>query len=477
MFRVLVSKYGLALHLAVLAGVPVALTPFLDAAGLSGWIFLLSVFAVLWLTVSPSLRAGETPSCARVRAWRETFRDPIVWAFAAAAAFAAARAFNGGVELVYNPEDEVWSVAAARVAGLPSSAGTAGFVSFASAWSALVLVVGVRRFLGPAARIWFGLAGASVSAVGGLTAAAAAFAGLSECVRLAQVDFTSSAFVGSMFAVWLFVGGGCGIAALQRRWGGAGLPFVVALAGNAVAVALFSPPLLAGAQLAVFAVFSAACLLRLRFVAPVRSFFRVVVLSVCGALLSLACLVPEWRPEVAEAKAAGLSAEKAFSDEREDAAVALGALARDMWRENPWLGVGEGAFPLQAPFRAAEEDDEAALPSEVNAPYNGFLTLLVERGMVGLIVLALAVGALVVGWVVGAVGASRQLVCEGERGRMYWCGLLEPCAVAGAFALACAAADLFFSSAFRNGAFPPSVAAALALAGVSFVKFKPATGV
>lgn len=471
MLRLLASKYGLALHLAVLAAVPVALTPFFPGGEWSTALIPLSLLAAIWLSAAPSLRTGETPYLSRVRVMRTALADPVLWTLALVALFVAVRSANGGISLVYDVEQEVWSVSRPAFPGLPASASHVGFAPSVAAVAALVLVAGVRHGLGASARAWFGLAGSFLTGVAGWCAVAAVFAGHPVCIRLALVDFVSPVFAGSAFSAWFFVGCACGFSALERRWSWASVPFVVALGGNAVAVFAFLPPLWALAVWGAFAAFAAGCLLRLRLVAPPRTFFRGAALLVCGLLSAGAACLSTWPTAVDAAKRTGRSVEKAFSVERADAAEALGGLAHAMWVENPWLGVGEGAFPLQAPFYAAE-GDWSALPPKPEVPYNGWFTLLAERGIVGLALLALACGALLGGWGQGLRGALAQLGSECDTRREYWCGLLDPCALAGLFALACAAGDVFFSSAFRVAAFPLSAVVAMTLSGVSFVKVK-----
>ena len=60
MFHRLITKYGLATHLALLASLPLALLPFLSERHLGLTILWLSALAGLWLLLEPSILA-DTP--------------------------------------------------------------------------------------------------------------------------------------------------------------------------------------------------------------------------------------------------------------------------------------------------------------------------------------------------------------------------------------------------------------------------------
>ena len=59
MWHKLITKYGLATHLALLASLPWALLPFLSERSLAITILWLSLLAGLWLLVEPSILGGE----------------------------------------------------------------------------------------------------------------------------------------------------------------------------------------------------------------------------------------------------------------------------------------------------------------------------------------------------------------------------------------------------------------------------------
>ena len=145
MLQKFLSKYGLATHLALLAAVPLALTPFLDAARLASVVFWLSGLAALWLLTEPSIRAGEHLSSARRRVRGALVRDPLFWLLLLVVLFALVRACNTGIALRYDSEQAAWLVGEAKLGGGPASVGLTGLLSFATALAVWVVVLGIRH--------------------------------------------------------------------------------------------------------------------------------------------------------------------------------------------------------------------------------------------------------------------------------------------------------------------------------------------
>ena len=102
MFHRLITKYGLATHLALLASLPPALLPFLSERHLGLTIFWLSALAGLWILLEPSILAGEHLSTARGRVRHDMVRDPLFWFFLAAVVFAGLRWLNSGISMHYD---------------------------------------------------------------------------------------------------------------------------------------------------------------------------------------------------------------------------------------------------------------------------------------------------------------------------------------------------------------------------------------
>lgn len=101
MFPRLITRYGLATHLALLASLPFVLFPFLSEACLAQVIFCLSGITFLCLLVEPSMRAGEHLSIARRRVLGSMFRDVVFWFFILALTVSFIRYLNSGVAADY----------------------------------------------------------------------------------------------------------------------------------------------------------------------------------------------------------------------------------------------------------------------------------------------------------------------------------------------------------------------------------------
>ena len=104
MIQKAITKYGLALHLAMLAALPSALAPFVSDHALGRTVLWLSFLGALWIFIEPSIRQGEHLSQARVRVLNGIVRDPVVWFFALLVFFTGVRWLNSDIELVYDSE-------------------------------------------------------------------------------------------------------------------------------------------------------------------------------------------------------------------------------------------------------------------------------------------------------------------------------------------------------------------------------------
>ena len=101
MFPRLITRYGLATHLALLASLPFVLFPFLSTSRLAEVIFCLSGITFLWLLVEPSMRAGEHLSLARRRVFGSLVRDVAFWFLLCVLAVSFVRYLNSGVATDY----------------------------------------------------------------------------------------------------------------------------------------------------------------------------------------------------------------------------------------------------------------------------------------------------------------------------------------------------------------------------------------
>lgn len=469
MLQKFLSKYGLAIHLALLAAVPLALTPFLGAARLASVVFWLSGLAAVGLLAEPSIRAGEHLSSARRRVRAAFVRDPFFWLFLLAVAFALVRACNTGIALRYDPEQAAWLVGEAALGGGPASVGDTGRSSLAAVFAAGIVALGLRHAVGLMARIAFGVAGAFFSGLGGLAAAGCACAGMEPFAGWLRAGFADAPFWASLFGVWLVVGITCGAQAEARTWTAARLPFVLGVAGNAAALLFFAPPLVAAAWLVLSAlvlVFSLVALARARSGGAVA---RTCAFALFGYALPVFLLMLFVSEPLRALKVDGLDPALAFPENMKEAGEALSRIAREAWKSRPWFGVGSGALGLHVLF-LAEKADWAFLPVAPSFAYNGYWTLLAERGIVGCMIPAVALGLLVAAYVMRLVSAFMFLRDKNDVDIFVFA--VPPVTWAMPLALALLAVEAVWSPIFLTDNLLVAVFASLALAAAACPRAK-----
>ena len=467
-----ISKYGLATHLALAAALPAALAQFVSGSALSLAMLWVSLSAVLWIVMEPSVFSGETVSSARARVISHIIRDPLAWFFGVAILFALFRWLNNGVCLAFDAEKSIWAVKEASLSFLPASTGDQGLFPLALAISIGVVVIGVKHALGRNARLWFGIAAGAVAAVGAVAAAVCAGMTMEPYHSATTSDFGSPLFHGSMYALLLPVTIACGIQAEGCGMTKSRLVFAWAVAGNGLGAYLFLPGLLSVSYLAVSALIAVIALAVQKFRSGVASAARAAAMLAFGVILAVFTAILPSFDDAHGAKSEGLDVEKAFSPALADRNEALFRISKAIWLEHPWGGAGVGAFVLQAPFIAGKED-WAVLPPQPSIGPNGFMTLIAERGIVGSGVWLLWLALLLQFWFARLIGsfAWQKLQDEGHA----WILNIPPLAWAGPMVLTLFVADAFFSSGFPLTALPICVAAALPLAAASFPKVKKST--
>ena len=409
MFHKLITKYGLATHLALLASLPCALMPFLSERTLGITILWLSALAGLWFLIEPSILTGEHLSSARARVRRGMIRNPLFWFFLVAICFAAVRWLNSGIELCYDSE-RGWAVSLPAVEILPASAGDSGFLPFAVAVGSGVLSLGILHGLGLLARISFGLATGFISGVAGLVCATLVCLESSSLLHLALQEFLPRTpvaplpFYGTSYGLMLALSIIAGIQAEGRKWTTARIFFCVAVAGNLSGLLFFAPPILAIAYLVAIGLFMSFAFVHLSRTGSVGGVAYSLTMILFGAAIAASLLLAVAPEAVVKAKIEGTSLSAAFPDAYRAVAASLERISRTMWQGSPWRGAGIGAFNLQAQF-LAEKADWAMLSPKVASALNGYWTVLAERGILGCIVLVSVACIFLFIWVKNLVGA------------------------------------------------------------------------
>lgn len=467
MIQKFLSKYGLSVHLAVLAALPLALTPFLTAATLGSVILWLSGFAAVWLFTEPSLRRGEHISSSRARLRHEMLRDPFFWFLLIVVVYALVRWLNSGIATIYNPEQGEWLVRDPAWAGFPASTPTGGFLPWCTAVATALVVLGLRNGVGASARVTFGVIGSFIAGLGGLVAAACACGEIKFFVEATKAGFDQAPFWASTFGVWLVIGIVSGAIAESAKWSIARIPYIFAVAGNLAALVFFAPPLVAVVWLALAAGALAFSLVYVSRSSSMGAVTRSGVLAVFGMSIPVFMIMTFMPQSFMDLKSMNLNPEVAFPETYASMSEVLTRIAKSMWLAHPWFGVGEGAFQLHLPF-LAEKADWAVLPIKPLFATNGVLMVLAERGVFGVLLMAVGLGMLIVFYVLRLLGGIVRHRRRDEGGMFIFS--VPPSAWVFPFAVLPFVAEMFFSPILNGPSFALTAAVPLVLAAASFPK-------
>ena len=416
MIQKFLSKYGVSVHLAVLAALPLALTPFLTAAKLGSVVLWLSLLAAVWLFTEPSLRWGEHISTSRTRLRREMFQDPFLWFFIFVVIYAFLRWLNVGITTAYDAEQAVWFVRDPVWPGFPASMGESGFLPFCVSIATALVVVGLRNAVGASARIVFGVTGSFIAGLGGLAASVCACVQVSSFVEATKAGLEVAPFWATSFGVWLVVAVSSGTTAEARKWPFARVPFCLGIAGNLAALVFFAPPLVAMAWVVLAGLALIFSLSITRKTSSSGAVTRSMVLALFGISIP-AILIMAFMPKAfMEMKVANLSPSVVFSEAFNGLVETITRISKKIWLTHPWFGVGEGAFALHVPL-FAEKADWAVLPLEAECATNGYVMLLAERGIVGILLIVMGLGLQFATYVQRLIGGIRFHKRLGEGGR------------------------------------------------------------
>lgn len=388
------AKYGLAAHLALLAIAPLFLFPFCADAAIATTLLWLTLLALTWCFLAPSVRRGERLHMARARVRATVVRDPLFWVSLALVAFAGGRALNDGVRMAYDAEKAAWSLAATAFPYYPGCTEGAGFLPFAAALALVAVFVATRHALGRSARLAFLLMAAAGAGLAAVVLLVAAHFGQAACVRLTAFPNANASFVGVAFGLHLLGGIAALLAAFERKWTSATLLAPLSVGGTALGAFAFAPPAFAAlAAVAGLAVFGLSFVFALKNLRRQAEFRLLVVFSLSLAIGGL--LVAFLMPEAALSARIDAFARRAFVP---DGFLALRRTLSDLalraWKAAPWIGTGLGSFGLDIRFHALAAD-WAVIPRGQAAVPNGGWLLLAERGIVGAALFALPLGFLV----------------------------------------------------------------------------------
>lgn len=391
----LITKYGLAAHLAFLAVAPLFLSPVP--------VLWLSALATVWLLMEPSRVGDEMLHGARERVAFAVIRDPLFWVLLVLVLWSGLRALNDGVDMVYQAEVVLWVLTEPKWPILPGCVGDgAGFEQFSMVIALVVVVIGCRHAMGRAARYAFALVASSLAGL--ILVAEHLFfrAPTEQLVRAATCSYENPVFIGVAYGLLLLLALCALTAAFERRWW-AVLPLVfIALIGSSLGLFLYAPAylsvLFAGGALVIILY----GFLYLRLMVERLSDFKslvVIGLSLAVAVVLTLSMLPE---ATLNEKLAPFMTGHFLSDEFLAARDALSRLSLDIWKSHPWLGTGLGSYALDLNYFAVEADWKIISPLQT-APLNGYWLLLVERGVVGAFILSVPLVLLLIGYIRGLI--------------------------------------------------------------------------
>ena len=443
-----ITKYGLAAHLAILAVAPLFLSPLC--------VLWLTGLAAIWLLMEPSRIGGEMLHDARWRVKLAIVRDPLFWFSLVVVAYAATRFLNDGVALVYDAENSAWSFGRPKMPILPGSVTGMGAVEFAAAVAMLVILQGCRHGLGKAARMVFLLLSSSFSGLCAVTLGVMIASGSELAGGLMRCDWLSPVFLGSIFGVYLLIGTVAVLFLYERKWRRAMLLVSLSVGGNVAGLFLFAPP----AVHLLFLVGEALILLYLfvyaRKALPGSGEFKVLVTFSLAVTLGIVFVVFVMPEPLLQERLKAFETRAFFPDGFWTLRKGLSDLSLKIWKDYPWVGSGLGAFPLGLKF-FAEEADWILIQPQQTMPLNGYWGLLVERGVIGALVFVCVLGFL-------AWTFSVRLIQAGFR------ALPHPACLLGPIVLIVLAAESMVDGALIVSGMTVAVTAALSLSAGFFQK-------
>ena len=459
----IVTKYGLAAHLALLAVAPLFLFPFCGEGTVAYVLLWLSALAIAWTLMEPSVLEGEMPHDARRRVWAGICRDPLFWAMLVIVVAVGVRALNDGVALSYDAEAMKWNLRKAAMPLMPCSVRSAGFLPFSAAVALWVVLMAIRHAMGKSSRMAFALLSSALAGASALVNLLAYFSGHDGVNALLSGDGASRTFSAISYGVYFLGGTVALIGSFERQWNRAMPLLALSLGGTGAGLYAFGTP----EAIAVFALADLPIFLYSFFfghkVLHRSGEFKCLVvygLSLTIAAVAIMAILP--KPMVM-AKLTQITTANFLTDGFMELRGVLSEIALRTWKTEPWLGSGLGSFGLEVRLNATEAN-WLVIPHGQASALNGGWQLLAERGIVGAVMVALPVGMLFVSYV---IGVWRGIVSR-------W--LPHPMCFVGVFAFAAVVTMAFVDTTFLRPETVLGVCAMMALSANSFPKEKITNG-
>ena len=366
------SNRATAAHLALAAVAPLVLCKYIPADAVIAVLLWLALISLVWAFMSPSRNEGERTPDARRRYLYGSLYDPFFWVAVLILGYSAVTALNVGVRFGYDAESKIWSLLAPPVDILPGCVEGFGGQYFAASLLVLVLYPAIVHSINSRQSVYFVITSTTIVVIDAVFSFAAGFG----------IPGTSAAAYG----LWALAAAASMFSAERSRRRPKEMLSAITLAGCFTALMFSGRPTVAlvfvSATVLLAMIFSAFMCKELRFTGVVRALVLLLVAAAIAAGLfqwfsgDWESMIPVWKSE---------------------ADPILKRLALESWEAHPWTGSGVGSFPLVAKIGATAED-WAVLGSMPDFYANGWRALLVERGMVGLLLLAAAIGAMAFMW-------------------------------------------------------------------------------
>ena len=374
----LITKYGLAAHLAFLAMAPLFLSPV--------YVLWLSLLGVTWLVMEPSRIGDEMLHDARYRVFSQFMRDPLFWMLLLIVVYTGARWLNGGVGMAYDAESGSWFLRGPAVPWFPGSALAAGGSEFAVSIVLFVVVSGCRVALGKSARQAFLFILSVLTGLMALVMAYLYYDGLAIVRSLAVFEVRTPIHVGMVFGLGTLAATATMIYAFERAWRTAIFMLMLAFAANLAGLLVFAPVWTVAAFLVAEVLLFLFSFVYAKLSIGESNEFKFLVSIGLGLALAGVTAVSVVSEKPLLAKAEAVQAKKIFSPEYQSASATLSKVSQRAWKAHPWIGTGIGAFTHGIRFFAQDEDWKTIQPDQAYA-LNGYWQVLVERGIVGAFVM------------------------------------------------------------------------------------------
>ena len=443
----LITKYGLAAHLAILAVAPLFLSP-------SAVLWLAGLTAI-WVIMEPSRVGDEMLHGARARVRRELLVDALFWVMLVWTILVGFRALNDGVAMAYDAENGKWYIASAAVSIFPGTTANCGFREFADSLALMVLFAGLRHALGKSARYMTVFLASFIVGAIGIGYFWTFSSGDRMLIWMAKCSITRPDFIGTVF--WMFAIGSLVSmeACLERRWYKA-LPLaVVGLFGNALAAFTFSPAPMTAifALVLIIMLIYSIVYIRLKVGAKELAFLLMTLAVLTFVGLTIVEKVPT---AILKLKTDFYSTWAIFPAGYHAAREALSKIALEVWKGHPWIGSGLGSFGIDIRF-IADDFFYDIVSSSQQQPLNAYWQILAERGVVGAFLLVVPLVMALITYIRRAIGGFKSALPH----PLCWAALLIVAVVLTEAAYDC--------TVLRAGMFP-AVMTFFALGAGSFAK-------